>query len=186
MAKSNLKFRSLFGSTILVPDSDALIILEPEIIRDRMRRLLYNRIESVTTWQRVPWASCIFGGILTVLGAVLAVFNQSFTPSLVIGIIVAVVDLIVLVKYAWYKRTYLTIARHGEVRNFSGVVSPGSRKRFVKTLNQSIRNYQQAHQPQTAAPASELEPQIDLDLGPSATATSDPPIEPDLDPPAPD
>lgn len=149
MAKNVLKCRSLFGGNTLVVDDDALVVLEADLASDRMRRLLYNRIESITTWRRIPWTGCIVGALLGLAGLVVAIMGarDSFMSTEIIGLVVLAGGLLVLGKYAWYKRTHIAVTRDGQTKRFSGIISPAVRRRFFQRLDAAVRGYQQAHHP---------------------------------------
>jgi hypothetical protein len=141
----DFKEESLMHQVAVVIDDDALIMLERDGNRDRVRKILYDRVQSVLIWRKFPWLRAI------IIGVFLLLLTLSFMPLAInsrnlaakIPFVLCLITLLVVeLRYLYYKRTYLQIFRAGESKLFKLIISPGKVKSIVNRLVENINKTQ--------------------------------------------
>ena len=117
--------------------ADAVIRLDHQFGRDRVRRILYEHLQSVTVWTEFPTALALGAGLLLGTPALLAVVALGAA-----GVCVAVVPLILLaVLLIWIsiqRRTVIRFVWAGQQFDFSGIVRKATVELFIKRLNEAV------------------------------------------------
>lgn len=157
MARINLYARGWFSNKRIVIEDDALGFYEQQFGSDRVRRVLFDRIDSVVYWRRFPWLRAVLFCVLIGLpGAVLAgvgIYNSE-SISTIIGGVVLLFWLLIFLRYLWYGRSTIMVTRDGKSKGFETVVSPRRRKKFLRELDEAIEQYQSKHRDDSPAPVA--------------------------------
>jgi len=156
----DLKSAGLVRVESFVIRDDCLVILERETTSDRMRKMFFDRVESVVVWRAFPWRRALIGGVLTALPAAgfaagAATARVDWEILAFFAIFFAAVFLIMELRYLIDFKTHIRITRDGATKEIVVIVGPGKVRRFVRRLCGNIRAVQEAAH---AASASKPEP----------------------------
>ena len=140
---ADLTFAGQLSRHSLVIEPSYLVVLEHGTLRDRTRRILYDRVESVLVWRRPPWGRIIVISLLLGGPALLLLFLPVGQPVVTgLALFVLLLAVAIVARYVTWGCTYIQITRDGEARLFKGVVWPKRRERFLARLTESIRTAQ--------------------------------------------
>jgi hypothetical protein len=137
----DLKSITLFKRSSLLLMDDCLIMLDHEHTRDRVRRIMFDRVENVVIWRRIPWGRIIFLLIVLGLPAFGVVLMEKDTGRIIGECLLALVAAVI----AWYlycRHTTIYITRGGQTHMVGGIFRPGRVRRFRDRLIDGIRNTQ--------------------------------------------
>jgi hypothetical protein len=176
----DLRNASTFGRISLLVMDDCLIKLEHGYTRDRVRRLMYDAIESVIIWRRVPGVRITVCVVLFLLPGMGLLFANS-TVAIVIGIFLLALALGLISWYIYAGKTIIRIVRIGKTDDVIGIFRPGRVRRFRTLFIDGIQRAQDAILAQSAGaepaavpvsePASSAAPIIE----PSTEPLAEPP-----------
>lgn len=131
----DLKAGGVIRVQSLIVNDDHLVILERDGYKDRIRKTLFDRVDSIVTWKTLPWGRMLF--FLFLLGGPavpMAIADADLLPfAVVLFVILAIIE----ARYLLYMKTWLCITRAGTSRIFSMVVRPG---RFRTVLDRMRAN----------------------------------------------
>jgi hypothetical protein len=137
--------------------NDCLVRLEHERTRDRMRKIMFDRIESITVWRKLPVARMLVLGLLIALPSALVLFIQE-TVSTIIGGSLLALAVCVISWYGYCGYITIRIVRLGKTYDLAGIYRPGRLRSFLERLMAGIRA---AQQNVVASQTQEPEPQVD-------------------------
>jgi len=147
---ADLTFAGFVRRSSIVLLDDHLVLLEHSATRDRVRRIPYDRVESVLSWRRLPWARLILIGLLFVASGLMM-----FTIGDLVGkgllAIPLVVTALIVARYLYMGVTKIRITRADKHYDFSGILSPRKVARCLSRLDESIRRAQQHAEEQILA-----------------------------------
>lgn len=142
----DLTAASWFRRQCILVGGDALVLLESSSgSKDRMRKILFDRVESIVTWKTIPWGRmALFALLLGLPGFLL--LGAGEVPAIV-GYILCGICLFVEARYLYDRKTTLRIRRAGEDRDIVVIVRPGKldhvlgrvRDRIEATQAQAMR-----------------------------------------------
>jgi hypothetical protein len=138
----DLKNNSMFKRSSLVLNDDCLITLEHERTQDRVRKIMFNRVESVIIWRAIPWLPIVLLTVLLGLPSI-GVFLINETASTIIASILLAFVLAVIIAYLYCGRTTIRIIRGSQPQDISGIFRPGRLRRFRDRLIANIHQTQQ-------------------------------------------
>lgn len=139
----DLRNNSLLSRSSLVFTEDALVKLEHRYTHDRLRKFMYDAIESVVIWRRNAWLQIILVTICLMLPGIALLFADS-DPSTIIAIFLIAVASILLVWYVYCGKSTLRIVRAGQATDLTGIYRPGQLRRFRDQFIENIHRVQQA------------------------------------------
>ncbi len=151
MAKrEQFRFFTLFQRTTAVMDDDALVLLDHQYAKDRIRRIPFDQVECVLHWDRLAasrltlffllFIGCAIGGI-----ACLAHRHSDGVPSLVFGIILLVCAAVMLILIGItlaMGRHHLMICRAGLKMQVSGIMRTAKFQRLLTDITSRTREIQ--------------------------------------------
>ncbi len=156
----DLKIRNSFGSTSVLLFDDHLVQLEHSHTSDRVRRIRFDRIESIVHWRVIPLGRAVlFGLLLGIPGTALALASDpiaQFLGFLILGIMMVIVG-----RYLYFKKSNIKITRAGRDYSITGIVSPRKVQNLIEKLESNIRRVQQRP----------TEPTIEVDENPDVDDT---------------
>lgn len=132
--------RTLFNKKSGIIDEECLIVLEREGARDRMWRIQFDRVQSMTVWRTIPWWWSIPIGIISVTSTLLFFVDQPVANGIGLGTLVMVLLLGSWLVYC--KNTHLGFTREGVVTRVTFMVRPSKRKRIVQRIRENIAKTQ--------------------------------------------
>lgn len=148
MATTTLYSRGWFGSRRVLIEKNCLGYYEHQFGSDRVRRMLFDRLESVVVWRRFPWdRAAIFTIVLGLPALVLTVAGVYMNePGLWgFGAVVLCLWALVFGRFVWYGRSTILVHRDGKSKRIHVIVSPRKLTRFLETLDQAVVLYQSTH-----------------------------------------
>ena len=134
-----------------IVDDDNLVILEHDYTRDKVRRIQFDRVESLVTWRRYPLlhvllSTLFFGGI----GIALLVVQDSVANG--IAAFMFSILAMLLFYYTTRQRSHIRIVRGGKTFQYAGFNSRRKFERFLEKLSVAISRTQvEAHEALQAA-----------------------------------
>jgi hypothetical protein len=132
--------RTLFNKKSGIIDEECLIVLEREGARDRMWRIQFDRVQSLTVWRAVPWWWSVPLGIIVVTSTLLFFVDQPIANGIGLGTLV-----MALLLGFWLVHcgnTHLAFTRDGAVTRVMFMVRPSKRKRIVQRIRENIAKTQ--------------------------------------------
>ena len=133
---ADLTISKLVYSESLLITEDSLVCLERRSTKDRVRRILFDRLESVVVWRTLPLvAMLIVALLLGPIGLILMVVGDE---GRIAGDILIAILFLVEIGLLLCGKTHIRIAHEGKRREFSLVARPGKAHRFVRRLCESI------------------------------------------------
>ncbi len=137
----DLRFGVILNRRSLVLYDDHVVVLEHGVTRDRVRRIAYDRIQSVLSWRGLPWGRMLFFAAL--FGAPgLLLLTVGATPHTVIGLTLLVCTALIEARYLTMRLTRIRITRADKHYDFKGVVSRRKVARCLQRLDEDIRQAQ--------------------------------------------
>ena len=138
-------------------EAHQLLLLQPEWGSDRVRRILYDRVETLVTWRTIPWDRLIVSSIVLLIPALLLLLVGGFPETRATGGVLAVIGLSLVGWYLTARRTHFAISRAGETYRFSTITVRRRVQRFLTAVTSAIATVQQGAESQPEAIA-ESEP----------------------------
>lgn len=139
----DLKTNSFFRRISLVLEPDALVKLEHDRTKDRVRKIMFDRVDQVIVWRRLPVLRIILvTAILCAPGALLLMTNEPV--GIVIAFILLAIGLIVDAVYLYYRKTTIRIIRAGRAEDITGIFRPRKVRTLVANMQANIRATQAA------------------------------------------
>ena len=131
-----------FSRTSLLFDQDSLIILEQASFNDRLRRILYDRVESLVIWKRIPWLYLVLSLLLFAPGVLIILYGPNHVAKGIgAGIVISWLALVARLLYC--RLTTIRITRASKVREIKVLQSPRKVDRFSARLRSEIEETQQ-------------------------------------------
>jgi len=130
---------------------DCLVLLEQEYTKDRVRRVLFDRVESVVSWRRFPWGRGLVFGLFFGLPALFILSEEPVVQ--VIGVVFLLLFLAAEARYLHCGLTRIRITRAGHDTTISVIMRPGKLRRFLDRLYSAV----EAHQAHLAREVEERE-----------------------------
>jgi len=146
---SELKCCDLFSRKTALLQADQLVILEHGLLSDRVRRIGFDRVESVAMSRGVPWAGLLLIGLGIIGGGVpllLIGLSQSTAnsqlPMLLIGSVLLILGGPVFVWHAVCGQSRIYFVRSGETRELRAISPPRKIRRFLDEVLAAIESVQ--------------------------------------------
>lgn len=142
---ADLSAYGLFQRRELLIEDDALLDLENGFGSDRIRRVLFERVQTVIAWTNVLAGWLVFALIFLVVGLVFLIpfFQGQVSPVVPFGFIFAPIGLIFTLRYLLVQRYHLLIRMiDGTEHRIVAIARPGKFRRFVNRLTDSITAFQ--------------------------------------------
>ncbi len=144
----DLRSNTMFARISVVLLDDCLVKLEHGRTEDRVRRFMYDSIENVVIWKKIPWLRVILCTVFLVLPGIalqfprdeIATYSGAFLLVLGLGLV------------GWYlvcKKTTIRITRSGTPNDLVGVFRP---KRVRSLRDRLIANVQAAQLAEAVEP----------------------------------
>jgi hypothetical protein len=157
----DLAAHGLFQRASVVLDPDCLIKLEHSSTRDRLRKVMFDRVDHIIVWRVVPWVRVLLALLLIgVPGSLLLLVGDPVATAF--AMIVILIALGVVSWYLYCRKTTIRIVRAGKIGDIRGIYRPRKVRRVVQAMVNNIRVVQ---------------------MIPAAPAPPEPPVPPE--PPAP-
>ncbi|GJM24080.1 MAG: hypothetical protein DHS20C16_04950 [Phycisphaerae bacterium] len=151
---ADLRIRGSFASASVLLFDDHLVQLEHSHTSDRVRRIRYDRVESVVHWRVIPVGrTVLFGLLLGLPGLGMSLSSEPVFQGL--GIFFVALMIFVVGRYLYLKRSNIRITRAGRDFTISGIVSPKKIRRLIERLEINIRKVQE--RPTEPAAAVQIE-----------------------------
>lgn len=139
----DLHSRNFFGSTSLLVCDDRVVVLEHSVGPDRMRRVLFEQLDSVSYSSKrtilVPGIAAV--GSLLFTWMLYEMIGPRITPAAVAGLFIGALGLLwSLVVLAWFLLTIrVRVLLHRSIGDltFSCRCTPGRMRRFLLKLEQT-------------------------------------------------
>jgi hypothetical protein len=139
----DLTFASFAQRRSLVLLDDQLVELQHAMTHDRVRRIHFDRLESVLAWRRIPrFRLLVVFAVLGVPGVLLIAVGDPGTIGA--GVFLLVVMLLVTLYYVYHGRTTIRLTRAGQNYEYAGVIRRGRVLSFLARLEQRARLVQTA------------------------------------------
>ncbi len=151
---ADLTSAGLFHREAFLIDDDCLVVLEAGFSSDRVRRIGYDRVESVVVWSQMAGGRQFFGIVMAAFGFVMGL------SELVVGWFVAVVGAAIFARFALCRKYTIRITRAGRRKDICCTRHPAPLHRFVERLCAAIdaaQNHAIA-KAESRAPASASDP----------------------------
>jgi hypothetical protein len=150
--------------SVLVMD-DCLVLLESVGQRDRIRRVLFERLESLVVWKTLPWVRMLLAAVL--LGAVAASLISFGDGVAIAGQVILGVLVLIEGKYLYDRKTRIRIRYAGEDRDIVVILRPGKLRRVLDRLRanaeatqeQAIQRAEEREADRARLPAEEPPPE---------------------------
>lgn len=143
---ADLSAYSLFQRRELILEEDALLELESQFGSDRIKRILFDRIQSLSAWTQVLAGRLVISAIIIVIGLVflLPLITNTKSDMVPLGVILVTIGIITFLRYASVHRYYLVIRMldESEIR-ITALSRPVKFRRFVKRLVDGIAEFQE-------------------------------------------
>ncbi|NOX57528.1 MAG: hypothetical protein GXP29_01550 [Planctomycetes bacterium] len=152
----DLKLRNSFGNVSIILMDDHLVELEHSYTSDRVRRIRYDRVESVVRWRVLPLGRMAIVGLLVAVPGLLMMFSSEqvfVTMGTAFLTIAACIEAI----YIYAGKTHISIMRAGREFKLAGVVRPHKVDRLLNRMEADIRRTQEEATPSTSDESIELE-----------------------------
>ncbi len=137
----DLRSNSLFNRTSVLIEPDCLVLLEHERTKDRVRKIMFDRVEQVIAWRKVPVIRILVVALFLLLPGA-ALFFVGNVTSTVIAIFLEIVALTALTWYLYCQKTIIRLVRSGKTDDITGVFRPGKVRRLLAKIESNIRNVQ--------------------------------------------
>jgi hypothetical protein len=134
----DLKSTTLLRRISLLLDLDCLIRLEHGRSRDRVRKLMFDRVEYVQVWRNVPVVRLILSAVLLGVPALLLPLLAE-TVGLVTAIALLVILAAIWTFYFYCGNTTIRIVRSGKPEDIKGIFRPGKVRRLIERMEANIR-----------------------------------------------
>lgn len=134
---ADLKIVDVLTRQSLLVEPTCLVVLEHQTLSDRMRRVLFDRVESVTVWRGVLWGRVILILLLMLPAALLLLIDDPVARGIALTVLLCTG--LALLYYLWCGKTRIRIVRDGEERAFTAIAPPGRVRRFRDKLEAAIR-----------------------------------------------
>jgi hypothetical protein len=134
---ADLSTSNPFRPMSFIIDEDCLTVLKHEPTRDRIHRILFDRVESVTIWRTWPWVHMLVVGALFGLPGLLLILTQNVVGYVWSGILLFWTATL-LARYAIWRKTHFRIVRAGKVGTFATIRRPSKVRRFITRLQAQI------------------------------------------------
>jgi hypothetical protein len=134
----DLKTNGFFGGTSIIVAPDCMIKLEHGGTKDRIRKVLFDRVEQVIVWRRVPVVRVVIVSVLLGLPGLLLLLVQE-TALTVFALLLLVITGAALAYYLYCRKTTIRIVRAGRFEEVTGVFWPSRVSRLLEMMRVNIR-----------------------------------------------
>jgi hypothetical protein len=149
----DLTFASFAQRRSLVLLDDQLVELQHAMTHDRVRRIHFDRLQSVLAWRRLPRLRLLV--VFAVLGVPGVLLIAAGDPGTIgAGVFLLAAMLLITLYYVYHGRTTIRITRAGQNYEYTGVIRRGRVLRFLARLEQRVRLVQAAPSGAVAASAA--------------------------------
>jgi hypothetical protein len=124
----------------LVLQDDALVVLEHQVIRDRVKRIKYDRVSTLLIWREFPVGRAVLFLVLFGLPGISSLTTGG--GGIVTGSILLAVLAIIEIRYALYQKTHILIQRGERTYRYSGIFSRKKVNRFAERFASAARRSQ--------------------------------------------
>jgi hypothetical protein len=161
---ADLRNNTSFARISLVLLDDCLVKLEHARTQDRIRRYMFEAIESVVIWRRVPLIRILVCTCLLLLPGVAILFIGE-TFATVSGILLILLGGGLVLWYLFNGKTTIRIVRAGKTDEIVGIFGRGKVRSFRERLVLGIQRAQQnalarGAVEMTSAPAAVMPPPL--------------------------
>lgn len=153
----DLANNTTFQRLSLVVMDDSLIKLEHERTQDRVRKIMFDRVESLLIWTVPPWLNICICGIFFALPGFGILLVQEVWSSIV-GDFLLALGLGLIGWYVYCGRTTIRAVRGGRLHEIKGIFRPGRVRRFRERLVAGIRRAQEQPQPPATPSPNDAQP----------------------------
>jgi hypothetical protein len=122
-------------------DTDSLVKLEHSGTKDRIRKILFNRVDQIIVWRQMPAVRMIVVVIFLALPGLLLLLPREIATT-IIAIILLLLAGIILAFYTYCRKTTIRIIRAGRIEDITGVFWPRKVQRLVAGMAHNIREVQ--------------------------------------------
>lgn len=138
---ADLTINSLSKQRSLLIEPESLVILQREGTRDRVRRIRFDRVESVVVWKSVAWVAAVFTSLLPLIVAVILISigtseNEPGVSATGAGFLALAIILAAAVLMRG--KTHIRIRRAGVNRDFACIKSQKKLRIFLDKLANAI------------------------------------------------
>jgi hypothetical protein len=153
----DLQSNTMFGRISLVLMEDCLVKLEHGRTEDRVRRFMFDSIESVIIWRKMPWGRiAVTLGLFALPGVALFFVGELVTT--IFGIFLVALGLGLTAWYLTCRKTTIRILRGGNTHDLSGIFRPSKVRSLRDRLFAQIERAQQQAAATIASPSTEPPP----------------------------
>jgi hypothetical protein len=134
----------LVGATLtrrqsLLVDDDALVVLESIGSRDRVRRVLYDRVASVVVWRALPWVRML---LVAVLAGLPGMGMLTLEGGEYVGWPLLIFTIIALGRYLYSGKTFIRMRRGRADMTLTTIARPGKVEKALERLCRHIERAQ--------------------------------------------
>jgi|GEM_PF-4175988 len=138
---ADVKFNSWFTRNSAVVEDDHLVVLEHHSTKDRVRRIHYDRIDSILGWRKWPIGRMLFFGLIIGMPGLGLLFVDD-TAANIVALIPISLALIIIIRYCFVHVTYVQINRAGTGHRFTGMLTRKKLDRFLNKLGAAVHESQ--------------------------------------------
>lgn len=141
----DLKISGLTGGMSVLTLDGELIILEHGVGQDRVKRILYENIESILVWEKIPWLRMI--GAAVFLGLLIYVFGAAYRTGrdetslyviFILGVLLVLLEAIFLIR----KDAHMRINHGAEPYDLTAPAYPWRIRKFVQKVRDRAETVQ--------------------------------------------
>lgn len=176
----DLRSNSQFARVSVLLMDDCMIKLEHARTQDRMRKTMYESIESVTLWRRIPGVRITVCAVLLALPGIALLFVGD-TAVTIIGIFLILLGGGLITFYLVCGKTTIRITKGGKNYDITGIFRPSKVRKFREKLIAGIRRVQErvpAIQPASATMNSAPPETFENSANSAPTPPPAPPVAP--------
>ena len=155
----DLKLRNSFGNVSIILMDDHLVELEHSYTSDRVRRVRYDRVESVVRWRVLPLGRMSIVGLLVAVPGLLMLLSSD-QVLVTTGTILLTIAALIEAMYVYMGKTHISIMRAGREFKMAGVVWPPKVNRLLNRMEADIRRTQEEANPSTSDES--IEPKVNI------------------------
>jgi hypothetical protein len=157
----------MFRRQSLVLDVDCLIKLEHEWLewsKNRVRKVMFDRVEQIVVWRVVPWVRVLVVALVFGLPGLLLMLLTDIPGLTVLGAALILVALVVDAWFLYCRKTTIRIIRAGKTEDITSISRPARVQRLVQAMVRNIHTVQAV----AAAPTLPAEPPVEEPAPPPA------------------
>jgi len=138
---TDLRLATVFRRESILLSDDGLIFLDHQGHRDRVHKLLFDRVDGVLVWKTYPWIRMLIIALIFGIPIVLLLISDP-EDTVVVNIILAAVMLMLELRYVILRKTFIRVNRDGVSEDLFVIEMPGKIRTFVSRLRINIATAQ--------------------------------------------